>query len=149
MRALILYALCILSTAASAQPKLLVVFVHQALEHGSIIGGVPSQLAWVVWDRGELEPYRLATGQQVAQNPQSHPVLQIASQADATAARHRLLLQSGASPELVAHTLASRLQRLGMRSVYLYTPQSPRPTAYALLGTRQRRAYFGTSVPQP
>jgi hypothetical protein len=133
MRALILYALCILSTAASAQPKLLVVFVHQALEHGSIIGGVPSQLAWVVWDRGELEPYRLAMGQQVAQNPQSHPVLQIASQADATAARHRLLLQSGASPELVAHTLASRLQRLGMRSVYLYTPQSPRPTGYALL----------------
>jgi hypothetical protein len=52
MRALILYALCILSTAASAQPKLLVVFVHQALEHDSIIGGVPSQSAWVVWGAG-------------------------------------------------------------------------------------------------
>jgi hypothetical protein len=133
MRAFILYALCMLTIVASAQPKLLVVFVHQALEHDSIIGRVPSQSAWVVWERGELEPYRLATGRQVAQNPSSRPVLQIVSQAGATAARHRLLLQSDISSEIVAHTLASRLQRFGMRSVYLYTPQSPRPTAYALL----------------
>jgi len=140
MRAFILYALCVLSTAAFAQPKLLVVFVHQALEHNSIVGGVPSQSAWMVWERGALEPYRLATGRQVAQNPSSRPVLQIVSQAGATAAPHRLLLQSDASREIVAHTLASRLQRLGMRGAYLYTPQSPRPTAYALIAVASNTA---------
>ena len=133
MRAFILYALCILATVAHAQPELLVVFVHQALEHDSIVGRVPSQSAWVVWERGALEPYQLATGRRVTRNPQSRLVLQISSQADTTAARHRLLLQSGASSEIVVHTLASRLQRIGKRGVYLNTPQSPSPTAFALL----------------
>lgn len=133
MRALILYALCILATVVHARPELLVVFVHQALEHDSIVGRVPSQSAWIVWERGGSEPYWLATGQQVAQNSQSRLVLLMASKADATTARHRLLLQSGASSEIVMHTLASRLQRSGKRGVYLSTPQSPSPTAFALI----------------
>jgi hypothetical protein len=72
--------------------------------------------------------------------PHSRPALQIASQADATAARHQLLLRSGASPELVAHTLASRLERSGKHGVYLHTPQSPSPTAYALLAVASKTA---------
>jgi len=133
MRTLILYALCLLAPVAPAQPKLLVVLVHQAIEHGSIVGSVPSQSAWVVWERGAVEPYRFATGQQYKPLPQSRPVLQIVSPANATAARHRLLVRSGAPREVLAWTLASRLQRTGKRGVYLHTPQSPNPTSYALL----------------
>lgn len=133
MRTLILYALCLLAPVAPAQPKLLVVLVHQAIEHGSIVGSVPSQSAWVVWERGAVEPYRFATGQQYKPLPQSRPVLQIVSPANATAARHRLLVRSGAPREVLAWTLASRLQRTGKRGVYLHTPQSPNPTPYALL----------------
>jgi len=133
MRTLILYALCLLAPVAPAQPKLLVVLVHQAIEHGSIVGSVPSQSAWVVWERGAVEPYRFATGQQYKPLPQSRPALQIVSPANATAARHRLLVRSGAPREVLAWTLASRLQRTGKRGVYLHTPQSPNPTPYALL----------------
>jgi len=133
MRTLILYALCLLAPVAPAQPKLLVVLVHQAIEHGSIVGSVPSQSAWVVWERGAVEPYRFATGQQYKPLPQSRPVLQIVSPANATAARHRLLVRSGAPREVLAWTLASRLQRTGKHGVYLHTPQSPNPTPYALL----------------
>ena len=133
MRTLILYALCLLAPVAPAQPKLLVVLVHQAIEHGSIVGSVPSQSAWVVWERGAVEPYRFATGQQYKPLPQSRPVLQIVSPANATAARHRLLVRSGAPREVLAWTLASRLQRTGKHGVYLHTPQSPNPTSYALL----------------
>jgi hypothetical protein len=65
--------------------------------------------------------------------PQNRPALQIASPANATTARHRLLVRSGAPREVLSLTLASRLQRIGKRGVYLHTPQSPSPTAYALL----------------
>jgi hypothetical protein len=140
MRALILCVLCILTMIAYAQPKLLVVFVHHAVAHDAIVGRVPSQSAWVVWERGAVEPYRFATGRRTKRLPQSRPALQIASQADATDARHRLLLRSGASPEHVAHTLASRLERSGKRSAYLHTPQSPSPTAYALLAVASKTA---------
>jgi hypothetical protein len=133
MRTLILYALCLLAPVAPAQPKLLVVLVHQAIEHGSIVGRVPSQSAWVVWERSTAEPHRLATGRRTKRLPQSRPALQIASPANATAARHRLLVRSGAPREVLAWTLASRLQRTGKRGVYLHTPQSPNPTPYALL----------------
>ena len=140
MRALVLCVLCILTMVVYAQPKLLVVFVHQAVAHDAIVGRVPSQSAWVVWERSTAEPHRLATGRRAERLPQSRPTLQIASRADATAARHRLLLRSGAAPELVAYTLASRLERAGKRGVYLHTPQSPSPTAYALLAVASRTA---------
>jgi hypothetical protein len=133
MRALILCMLCVLATVASAQPKLLVVFVHQAVDHDAIVGRVPSQSAWVVWERDAAEPYRLATGRQIEPLPSNRPALQIASPANATAARHRLLVRSGAPREVLSLTLASRLQRIGKRGVYLHTPQSPSPTPYALL----------------
>jgi hypothetical protein len=133
MRALILCMLCVLATVVSAQPKLLVVFVHQAVDQDAIVGRVPSQSAWVVWEKDAAEPYRLATGRTLQRLPQNRPALQIASPANATTARHRLLVRSGAPREVLSLTLASRLQRIGKRGVYLHTPQSPSPTAYALL----------------
>jgi hypothetical protein len=140
MRALILCVLCILTIVAFAQPKLLVVLVHQAVEHDAIIGRVPSQSAWVVWEKGAAEPYRLATGRQIEPLPQNRPALQIASPANATAARHRLVVRSGAPREVLAWTLANRLQRVGKRGVYLHTPQSSSPTAYALLAVASKTA---------
>jgi len=140
MRALILCMLCVLATVVSAQPKLLVVFVHQAVDHDAIVGRVPSQSAWVVWEKGAAEPYRFATGRTLQRLPLNRPALQIASPANATTAHHRLLARSGASREVVAWTLASRLQRVGKRGVYLHTPQSPSPTAYALLAVASNAA---------
>jgi len=133
MRVPILCVLCVLATIAFAQPKLLVVFVHQAVDHSAIVGQVPSQSAWVVWERGTVEPYRLATGRQIKPLPLERPVLQIVSPAGATATHHQLLVCSDVPREVAAWTLASRLRRVGKRGVYLHTPQSPRPTAYALI----------------
>lgn len=132
MRSLACFVLCLLFGGALGQPQMLVVLVHQAVEHDSIVGRVPSQLAWVVWEKG-VEPHHLATGRQSRRLTQSRPVLGIASQADATTARHRLLLRSGVPPEILAHTLATRLGHAGKRGIYLSTPQSPNPTAYALI----------------
>lgn len=133
MRALALYVLCLFAAMAVAQPKLLIVLVHQAVEHDSIVGRVPSQQAWVIWEKDFDEPYRLATGQRLGQLSHGSPALAIVSQANAVSARHRLLLQLGVPAEILTHTLATRLGRVGKRGVYLSTPQSPNPTAYALL----------------
>lgn len=133
MRALVCFVLCLLFGGALGQPQILVVLVHQSVGHDSIVGRVPSQLAWVVWEKGSGESYRLATGRLGQQRLPSRPVLEVASQADATTARHRLLLRSGVPPEILAHTLATRLGHAGKRGVYLSTPQSPSPTAYALI----------------
>jgi hypothetical protein len=133
MRVSVFCVLCVLATIAFAQPKLLVVFVHQAVDHSAIVGQVPSQSAWVVWERGMVEPYQLATGRKIKPPPLERPVLQIVSPASATTAHHQLLMCFGMPREILAWTLASRLQRVGKRGVYLHTPQSPRPTAYALL----------------
>lgn len=133
MRALACFVLCLLFGGALGQPQILVVLVHQAEGHDSIVGRIPSQLAWVVWEKGSGESYQLATGQRGQQRLPNRPVLEVASQADATTARHRLLLRSGVPPEVLAHTLATHLGRAGKRGVYLSTPQSPSPTAYALI----------------
>lgn len=133
MRMLIFCAVCLLTAVASAQPKLLVVLVHQAVEHDAIVGRVPSQLAWMVWERGDHEPYRLSTGQRIRWSDSARLDLQIVSGADTAVARHQLLVRVRASPEVLAHTLASRLQHSGKSGVYLSTPQSSSPTAFGLL----------------
>ncbi len=140
MRALILCIFCLMTAFTYGQPGLLVVFVHQAVEHDSIVGDVPSQAAWMVWERVPHEPYVLATGRRITPSPRRHPELQIVSSANTATARHRLQMRSGTPPEVLAYTLASRLERAGKRGVYLHTPQSPNPTAYALLAASGSRA---------
>jgi hypothetical protein len=95
---------------------------------------VPSQSAWVVWEKDAAEPYRLATGRAHSRGfPRTAPRCRSPRQRTRLTARHRLLVRSGAPREVLSLTLASRLQRIGKRGVYLHTPQSPSPTAYALL----------------
>ncbi|MCS7208914.1 MAG: hypothetical protein NZ874_05005 [Fimbriimonadales bacterium] len=122
---------------ASAQPKLLLILVHQPLTPDSFSGSVPFQTAWVVWERGAAEPLALATGRRIAARSLPATPLKFASAANTARQRHRLMLApeaytSGFTAGTVS-TLAARLEAAGKRALYLHTPQSPNPTAYALI----------------
>jgi len=134
MRALIGCLLCLLTASGIAQPKLLLILVHEPLSPEAFGGGVPAQVAWVIWERGQDEPLTLATGLQVEPQQVRRLSLRVDSQANARSSRALLSVNEGArSIDFLRSTLGARLAQAGLKGVYLSTPRSPAPTPYAAI----------------
>lgn len=134
MRAILISLLLFCAIPAFSQPKLLLILVHKPLTPEAFVGQIPSQIAWVLWERGENEHYNFATGVRI-RHPQGQPTkLALNPPANTASKSHLLILK----PELHRKnifdaTLGARLIQAGKRGVYLATRHSPAPSAYAMI----------------
>ncbi len=148
MRALVGCLLCLLTAIGIAQPKLLLTLAHEPLSPDAFEGGVPAQVAWVVWERGQDEPLTLAMGLQVKPQQARRLALRIDSPANARYSRALLSVDEGRrSTDLFRSTLGARLAQAGLRGVYLSTPRSPTPTPYAAIVLSDRGSAHVKSYP--
>ncbi|MDW8106430.1 MAG: hypothetical protein RMK45_03015 [Armatimonadota bacterium] len=129
-----LLVLHFLLIASFAQPRLLVVLLHEPVRPDEIQAAVPFQAAWIVWQRDSLEPWTLATGErkQITQATSLYLQLTFANSRDRFPQRLQLV-EARKTKAFLDQTLAARLERIGLRGVYLTTPASPPPSPYALL----------------
>ncbi|MCS6919087.1 MAG: hypothetical protein NZM28_04900, partial [Fimbriimonadales bacterium] len=131
--------LCIAIAIATAQPKLLLILVHEPLTPDAFGGTVPSQAAWVIWERGFSEHSTFATGRRLTSAQAQFPKIEIISPANAANETSLLSLQSGTpSVSWLRLTLGARLAQTGHSGVYLSTPRSPAPTPYASIALTER-----------
>lgn len=139
MRTFLCWMWLVLVASAAAQPKLLLILVHESFTPQELMGEVPAQAAWMVWERGEWESFALATGR-VWQTNLPKPQLELISPAHTAKSNHRVAPKAGARlPEsLIMTTLGSQLRRFGRQAVYLSTPQSPQPSPYALIALSEQ-----------
>lgn len=139
MRTILCWMWVLLVASVAAQPKLLLILVHEPLTPQELTGEVPAQAAWMVWERSETEAITFATGRtERAQAPK--PQLELISPAHTAKANHRVATKAGTRlPEsLISATLGSQLMRVGRRTVYLSTPHSPQPSPYALIALSEQ-----------
>lgn len=131
--------LCFLIATALAQPKLLLILVHEPLLPDQTTGVVPSQVAWVVWRRDADASLALATGRWAKVPSQRRPTPKLLSPANAARNQHQLWLPTQAQAQpILQQTLATRLAQAGTRAVYLSTPDSPSPSPYALIAVPEK-----------
>lgn len=134
MRAILSCLLLLGIVTAFAQPKLLLILVHEPLAPDDFVGVIPSQIAWVVWKRGENEPYNFATGARIRHSQGQPTKLELNPPANAASNRYLLTLKRGTHfGDILNRTLGARLTRAGQRGIYLATRYSPAPTAYATI----------------
>lgn len=152
MRAILIGLLLLCTIFAFPQPKLLLILVHEPLTPEAFVGQIPSQVAWVLWERGENEPYNFATGVRM-RYPQGQPTKLALNPPANTASNHYLLtLKIGTRREnILDATLGARLIQAGKRGVYLATRHSPAPSAYAMIalsnaGVAPARVYPNTEA---
>ncbi len=142
MRTALCCILLALTCKLVAQPKLLLILVHAPLTPQDLIGDVPAQAGWMVWQQDKQAFYAFATGRRARAQSAPLPKLELISPANTAQAGHRVALQSGTAPsrELLNATLGSLLRREGLRAIYLTTDQSPPPSPYALIALSEQRA---------
>lgn len=134
MRAILIGLLVLCTIPAFAQPKLLLILVHEPIEPEAFVGAIPAQIAWVVWDRGEHEPYNFATGVQIRYSQVQPAMLELSPPANTASNRHLLTLKRGTRRNNIFDTtLGARLIQAGHRGIYLATRHSPVPSAYAMI----------------
>lgn len=143
-----LLALHLMLVVASAQPKLLVVLLHEPVRPEEVQATVPFQAAWIVWRRDSPEPLALATGsyERVPRTTSFHLELTLASDESYPTLR----MQPSAARQARAflrQTLATQLEGAGLRGIYLVTPDSPPPSPYATLVLPERGAVRARSFP--
>ncbi len=164
MRTILIFFLLIsLSLWAQATPRLVLVLVHEGLAPQQLSGDIPHQAAWMLWKRvplGEgnaLLPSRVvsfATGKRVAGEAEDGQLRLDSMPYEGGTAREAFQRRSGISPPhpallamnagglirrgLLGETLGAKLERAGKRGLYLYTPSSPTPSPYALIGVGAR-----------
>lgn len=143
-----LLALHLSLISSFAQPKLLVVLLHEPVRPDEIQATVPFQAAWIVWRRESLEPWTLATGkhEQIARVV-SLRLEQTSASSRNDSPQHLQLLEAGKAKALFNQTLATRLEHAGLRGVYLTTPASPPPSPYALLILSKQGVAYARSFP--
>jgi hypothetical protein len=160
MRTILPFFLLIsLSIGAQATPQLVLVLVHEGLTPQQLSGAIPHQAAWMLWKRvplGEgdsLLPSRVvsfATGKHVAGEAEDGQLRLDSMPYESGTAREAFQRRTGISPPhpallamnagglirrgLLGKTLGAKLERAGKRGLYLYTPRSPAPSPYALIG---------------
>lgn len=148
MRTILCWVWMLLVASVGAQPKLLLILVHEPLIPQELTGEVPSQAAWIVWERGEGEPFTFASGR--AWHTKAPKLqLELISPAHTAKTNHRVALKAGTRlPEsLVVATLGAQLGRVGRSAIYLSTPQSPQPTPYALIALSEQRRMLARVYP--
>ncbi len=153
------YLLISLSLWAQATPRLVLVLVHEGLTPQQLGGDIPHQAAWMLWKRvplgggDSLLPSRVvsfATGKRVAGEPEDGHLRFDSVPYESGTAREAFERRTGISPPhpallamnagglirrgLLHETLGAKLERAGKRGLYLYTPDSPEPSPYALIG---------------
>lgn len=134
MRAILISLLLLGTISAFAQPKLLLILVHEPIEPEAFIGAIPAQIAWVVWECGESEPYHLATGTKVQSSHKQIAAIELNPPANTSSNRYLLTLRHEKHrSDLLSITLGARLIQAGQRGIYLATRQSPEPSAYAMI----------------
>jgi hypothetical protein len=160
MRAILTFFLCFsLMRWAQATPSLVLVLVHEGLTPQQLSGAISHQAAWMLWKRvpvgeeGSLLASRavsFATGMRVAGEMEDGQLRLDSMPYEGSTARSVFLRRTGISPPhstllamnagglirrgLLSETLGARLEQVGRRGVYLYTPNSPAPSPYALIG---------------
>ncbi|GIV10316.1 MAG: hypothetical protein KatS3mg019_2407 [Fimbriimonadales bacterium] len=140
MRTTLCWIWVLLIASVAAQPKLLLILVHEPLTPQELTGEAHAQAAWMVWERSEGEPFTFATGR--AWNTKMPKLqLELISPAHTAETNHRVALKAGTQiPEsLAAATLGVRLRRVGRSAIYLSTPQSQQPSPYALIALSEQR----------
>lgn len=138
-RVVVAAVLCFLIATALAQPKLLLILVHEPLQLDQTTGVVPSQAAWVVWRRDANAPLALATGRWAEVPPQRRPTPKLLSPANAARNQHQLWVPTRPQTQtILQQTLASRLAQVGYHAIYLATPDSPSPSPYALVAIPEK-----------
>ena len=134
MRALIGCLLCLLTTIGVAQPKLLLILVHEPLTPDDFGGVVPFQAAWVVWNREQYEPAAFAANVQVKPQPKDSFSQYVIYLVNSKSSRTLLSLrEESRSINFLRFTLGAQLNQAGRKGIYLSTPRSPAPTPYALI----------------
>lgn len=147
MRAMYGSVFLLLMSVAIAQPRLLLILVHEPLSPDTFHTGVPCQIAWMLWTHASAEPLALATGNNPILSPPRQFTLELVSPANAREQQHRLALTAGTETvSLTPLTLEARLRKAKRKGVYLSTPQSPAPSPYALIvlsqaGSAEARLY--------
>jgi hypothetical protein len=134
MRAILSCLLLFGIIIAFAQPKLLLILVHEPVAPDAFGGVIPSKIAWVVWERGENEPYNFATGAKILHSQEQSAEFELNPPVNAPSNRHLLTLKQGTHRgDILNRTLGARLTRVGRRGIYLATHRSPAPSAYAMI----------------
>ncbi|MFN4033556.1 MAG: hypothetical protein ACK4ME_08050 [Fimbriimonadales bacterium] len=120
----------------------MLILLHAPMYPQDLIGDVPAQAGWMVWQQDWQEIYAFATGNRARAHDAPLPKLELISPANTARASHRVALQADTTPprELLNATLGSRLRREGVRAIYLTTDQSPSPSPYALIALSEQRA---------
>jgi hypothetical protein len=160
MRAILTFFLCFsLMRWTQATPSLVLVLVHEGLTPQQLSGAISHQAAWMLWKRvpvgeeGSLLASRavsFATGMRVAGEMEDGQLRLDSMPYEGSTARSVFLRRTGISPPhstllamnagglirrgLLSETLGARLEQVGRRGLYLYTPNSPAPSPYALIG---------------
>ncbi|GIV06528.1 MAG: hypothetical protein KatS3mg016_2103 [Fimbriimonadales bacterium] len=134
MRAILISLLLLCTVSALAQPKLLLILVHEPIAPEAFVGAIPAQIAWVVWECGENEPYHLATGAKVRSSHKQFAAIELKPPVNTSSNRSLLTLRhEKRRTDLPSITLGARLIQAGQKGIYLATRQSPVPSAFAMI----------------
>ncbi len=155
--------LCLL-ISARAEPRLVLVLVHEGLTPEQLSGDIPHQSAWMLWKRvpavpDTAEPWLMgralvfATGRRLPADASDGVVLMDNAPFERGTAWQAFRRRTGTTPprpallalnagglsrrEVLQHTMGARLQRAGLTGLYLVTPESPPPSPYALIGVNR------------
>lgn len=139
-----------------AEPKVVVILVHEGLTTEELGGAVHHQRAWMLWHSTDV-PTRaltLSTGRFLSATAKEVLLVGGETPYEHGLARSAFLRRTGIAPPVGAtvalgagalarrgaltQTFASRMRRLSRKGAYFRIPESPAPTPYALLAVDEQ-----------